>query len=182
MSFRRRQIESEDSGEFMRSVPYWNRIVVELVRLTASIFRVHNRRLKLIFISFLMQYPTLNMRPKITISTSSSSPSDVPCDEIDNIGLINIPSISQPSHSPDGATESTKKLILLPEEADALPLDCKDLLLRLLEFKPETRIRSIFGLQRIAMFKGFNFDDVRKRKVPALLLEKKSCNFLNGFK
>lgn len=60
----------------------------------------------------------------------------------------------------------------MPEEADHLPHDCKDLLLRLLEFKPETRIRSIFGLQRIAMYKGFNFDDVKKRKVTALAFHK----------
>lgn len=66
----------------------------------------------------------------------------------------------------------TEGSTILPAEAATLPIDCKDLLIRLLEFKPERRIRSIFALQRIAFFMNFNFDDVRKRKV----------NFWNFFK
>lgn len=54
---------------------------------------------------------------------------------------------------------------VLPAESVTLPIECKDLLNRLLEFKPERRIRSIFGLQRIAFFMNINFDDVRKKKV-----------------
>lgn len=53
----------------------------------------------------------------------------------------------------------------MPVEYSALPMDCRDLLLRLLEFSPERRIRSIFALQRIAFFMGFKFDDAKKKKV-----------------
>lgn len=55
--------------------------------------------------------------------------------------------------------------IRMPVEYTTLPLDGQDLLLRLLEFKPEQRIRSIFHLQRIAFFMGFNFDHAKKKKV-----------------
>lgn len=55
--------------------------------------------------------------------------------------------------------------IRLPVEYSTLPADGRDLLLRLLEFNPERRIRSIFSLQRIAFFMGFNFDDAKKKKV-----------------
>lgn len=61
-----------------------------------------------------------------------------------------------------------KDHIRLPNEADALPSDCKDLLNRLLEYTPEHRIRSLFSLQRIAFYKGYNFDHVKKQKVIAL--------------
>lgn len=59
----------------------------------------------------------------------------------------------------------TEGTTVLPAESVTLPIECKDLLNRLLEYKPERRIRSIFGLQRIAFFMHFNFDDVRKKKV-----------------
>lgn len=141
--------------------PYWNQVdIYKSYELFASI------RIIYLFInfffssSFLLQYPTLNIRSKISIK-NNVPPYDFSCDEIDNIDLINIPSISDPSDSSSAA----KKLVILPEEADELPHDCKDLLLRLMEYKPEIRIRSIFGLQRIAMYKNFNFEDVKKRKI-----------------
>lgn len=59
----------------------------------------------------------------------------------------------------------TEGSTVLPTESVTLPIECKDLLNRLLKYKPERRIRSIFGLQRIAFFMDFNFDDVRKKKV-----------------
>lgn len=59
----------------------------------------------------------------------------------------------------------TEGSTVLPAESVSLPIECNDLLNRLLEYKPERRIRSIFGLQRIAFFMNFSFDDVRKKKV-----------------
>lgn len=53
----------------------------------------------------------------------------------------------------------------LPVECATLSADAQDLLQRLLEFQPDRRIRSIFALQRIPFFKGFKFDDAKKKKV-----------------
>lgn len=61
--------------------------------------------------------------------------------------------------------KSSQGSVRLPIEYSTLPSDGQDLLLRLLEFHPERRIRSIFSLQRIAFFMGFNFDDAKKKKV-----------------
>lgn len=61
--------------------------------------------------------------------------------------------------------KATKASVRLPIEYSTLPSDGRDLLVRLLEFAPERRIRSIFALQRIAFFMNFNFNDVRKKKV-----------------
>ncbi|XP_031625395.1 serine/threonine-protein kinase S6KL [Contarinia nasturtii] len=58
--------------------------------------------------------------------------------------------------------------VRLPVECSALPSDGRDLLLRLLAYRPEHRIRSIFALQRIAFFMGFNFDDAKKKKINPL--------------
>lgn len=41
----------------------------------------------------------------------------------------------------------------------------KDLLRRLLEKSPQHRLKSLLGLQRIAFFQHYNFDDVRHMKV-----------------
>lgn len=59
----------------------------------------------------------------------------------------------------------TQGTVRFPVEYSTLPHDGQDLLMRLLEFRPERRIRSMFSLQRIAFFMGFNFDDVKKKKV-----------------
>lgn len=55
--------------------------------------------------------------------------------------------------------------VRLPDDCTTLPADAQDLLHRLLEFHPDRRIRSIFALQRIAFFMGFNFNDAKKKKV-----------------
>lgn len=60
---------------------------------------------------------------------------------------------------------SSQGSVCLPVECSTLPSDGKDLLVRLLNYRPEHRIRSIFGIKRIAFFMGFNFDDVEKKKV-----------------
>lgn len=60
--------------------------------------------------------------------------------------------------------KSTEGSIRFPVEFSTLPSDGQDLLMRLLD-RPDRRIRSIFALQRIAFFMGFNFDDARKKKV-----------------
>lgn len=50
---------------------------------------------------------------------------------------------------------------------DCIALDnsSSDLLRRLLEVNPQHRLRSLFALERIAMYKGFSLDDVQKKKV-----------------
>lgn len=55
--------------------------------------------------------------------------------------------------------------VRLPIECKTLQADGQDLLHRLLEFSPDRRVRSIFSLQRIAFFMGFNFDNAKKKKV-----------------
>lgn len=55
----------------------------------------------------------------------------------------------------------------LPEGISAIADDCTDLLRRLLDYDPQQRIRSMFKLQRIAFYMGYNFDDVKKKKVSA---------------
>lgn len=71
-----------------------------------------------------------------------------------------------PTLKPEGDDrKSSQGSVRLPVEYSILPSDGQDLLNRLLEFRPERRIRSIFALQRIAFFMGFNFDDAKKKKV-----------------
>lgn len=64
-----------------------------------------------------------------------------------------------------GGADELKGYVELPEEIAAASNDCKDLLNRLLDYEPQDRIRSIFKLQRIAFYMGYNFDDVKKKKV-----------------
>ncbi|XP_065088502.1 serine/threonine-protein kinase S6KL [Ochlerotatus camptorhynchus] len=54
---------------------------------------------------------------------------------------------------------------LLPDSVNDLPADAQDLLKRLLEAKPQYRLRSLLQLQRIALYKNFNWDDVRQKKI-----------------
>lgn len=58
----------------------------------------------------------------------------------------------------------------------------KDLLQRLLEVKPQHRLKSLLALSRIAFFHNYNFDDVRHMKVRMEneLDCKKNCIWLNG--
>ncbi|XP_053685793.1 serine/threonine-protein kinase S6KL [Sabethes cyaneus] len=66
-------------------------------------------------------------------------------------------------------TESTK---LLPESVSALPPEEQDLLRRLLETKPQYRLRSVLQLQRIALYKDYNWDAVRTKQIsPKQLIE-----------
>lgn len=79
------------------------------------------------------------------------------------------PKIPSSTTLPDLKSSNTKPLgngsIRFPIEYATLPADGQDLLHRLLEFNPDQRIRSIFSLQRIAFFMGFNFNDAKKKKV-----------------
>lgn len=89
-------------------------------------------------------------------------------DDINTISSINSISNSQTMSNIEWNDPSflrTEGSTVLPAESVTLPIESKDLLNRLLEYRPERRIRSIFGLQRIAFFMNFNFDDVRKKKV-----------------
>lgn len=61
--------------------------------------------------------------------------------------------------------EQIIKTSILPEEAESLNAGSRDLLLRLLEINPKFRIKSLLALGRIAFFKGFNFEDVKHKKV-----------------
>lgn len=77
---------------------------------------------------------------------------------------ITLPDLKSSNNKP---LDSDAK-IRLPIECTTLPADGRDLLNRLLEFHPDRRIRSLFSLQRIAFFMGFNFDDAKKKKVRTL--------------
>lgn len=111
----------------------------------------HLRSVKTILFS--LQYPsTVHSRPmKIPPARSEN--------QISNMSLINIPSVEGVNSEPSAGRT------LLPEEAEELPVEGRDLLLRLTKYNPEERIRSIFGIQRTAMYKGFDFDKVRRREV-----------------
>lgn len=61
--------------------------------------------------------------------------------------------------------EQIVKTSILPEEAESLNPGSRDLLIRLLEINPKFRIKSLLALGRIAFFKGFNFEDVKHKKV-----------------
>lgn len=53
--------------------------------------------------------------------------------------------------------------VLLPD--GFLDVPSKDLLLRLLQVEPKQRLRSLRTLTTISFFKGYNFEDVKKKKV-----------------
>lgn len=50
-----------------------------------------------------------------------------------------------------------------------LDMPSRDLLGRLLHIDPQQRLRSLYSLERIAMYKGYPIADVRRRKVNGLL-------------
>ncbi|KAG5881966.1 hypothetical protein JTB14_006004 [Gonioctena quinquepunctata] len=52
----------------------------------------------------------------------------------------------------------------LPLNVD-LEVPTKDLLMRLLEFDPSRRLRSVRTLESIAFYKGYSFKDVKEKKV-----------------
>ncbi|XP_055617771.1 serine/threonine-protein kinase S6KL [Toxorhynchites rutilus septentrionalis] len=61
---------------------------------------------------------------------------------------------------------------LLPDSTARLPVEIQDLLKRLLETKPQYRLRSVLQLQRIALYKNYNWDAVRNKQVcPKKIIE-----------
>lgn len=65
--------------------------------------------------------------------------------------------------------EKIVKTSILPDEAESLEAGSRDLLVRLLEVNPKFRIKSLLALGRIAFFKGYNFEDVQRKKVGVLV-------------
>lgn len=60
----------------------------------------------------------------------------------------------------------------LPEQCAQLTPAARNLLQRLLDRDPLTRLRSVLKLQQVAFFKDFSFADVRSKKFsPSSLLE-----------
>lgn len=103
------------------------------------------------------------------MSTSASIPTSIyDCTDNANIDADNRMPISPTLPNLQSECNDHKRnegSVRLPVECSALPSDGNDLLERLLAYRPEHRIRSIFSLQRIAFFMGFNFDDAKKKKV-----------------
>lgn len=62
----------------------------------------------------------------------------------------------------------------LPDTVTSLDMPSRDLLGRLLHIDPHQRLRSLYSLERIAMYKGYAIADVRRRKV----IEKAPYNVL----
>ncbi|KAL0883013.1 hypothetical protein ABMA27_016497 [Loxostege sticticalis] len=61
----------------------------------------------------------------------------------------------------------------LPKSADDLPSPARALLMRLLERDPKVRMRNLRQLQQSAFYMGFNFENVKAKKVnPKYLLQK----------
>lgn len=69
-------------------------------------------------------------------------------------------------------SEPIKIQCKLPEEVNVLDKSCIDLLHRLLEIKPQYRLRSLLSLERIAFYKGYSFSKVRSKKVKRLVYDK----------
>lgn len=63
------------------------------------------------------------------------------------------------------ARSQTKSPKLLPDSVSELPPQEQDLLRRLLETKPQYRLRSVLQLQRIALYKNYDWDSVRTKQV-----------------
>lgn len=145
------------------------------------------------FVFFSLQLPEVI---EVEMSTSVSNPISIqdctddsqPCNQ--NADVNNrmplsptLPSITTGSND----RKPLQALVRFPIEYSTLPSDGQDLLSRLLEYRPESRIRTIFSLQRIAFFMGFSFDDAKKKKVGTPLFFcmnnpwttlKSICNFL----
>lgn len=118
------------------------------------------------------------------MSTSASIPTSIQdCTDnsridrnISDIELKIPPSTTLPDLKSSNIKPLDSASVRLPIECATLPADGRDLLNRLLEFKPDRRIRSLFSLQRIAFFMGFNFDDAKKKKVNKYKPQIKPCN------
>lgn len=71
-----------------------------------------------------------------------------------------------PKKSPEEfAAEEEQLSVNFPKEIDKIPPQAKDLLERLLTVNSQKRIKSVLGLERIAMFMNFSFDDCKQRKM-----------------
>lgn len=79
--------------------------------------------------------------------------------------MFQYPSPVIPPSENNDKDESIKKPGSLPDGGVNLDLPSRDLLGRLLEVDPVRRLRSLRTLQTIAFYKGYNFEDVKKKKV-----------------
>ncbi|XP_055710333.1 serine/threonine-protein kinase S6KL [Phlebotomus papatasi] len=71
-----------------------------------------------------------------------------------------------PKKSPEEfAAEEEQLSVNFPKEIVNIPPQAKDLLERLLTVNSQKRIKSVLGLERIAMFMNFSFDDCKQRKM-----------------
>ncbi|XP_063917580.1 serine/threonine-protein kinase S6KL [Zophobas morio] len=71
-----------------------------------------------------------------------------------------------PSTEADSADEPETRRVRLPQHELEVP--ARDLLLRLLQFEPTKRLRSLRTLQTIAFYKDFNFENVKTKKMKPL--------------
>lgn len=55
--------------------------------------------------------------------------------------------------------------IILPSKLQELDTKCRDLLIRLLNSDPKQRLHTFLALERIPMFKDFNFTAIREKTV-----------------
>ncbi|XP_055909174.1 serine/threonine-protein kinase S6KL [Eupeodes corollae] len=60
--------------------------------------------------------------------------------------------------SDDDKNNSVSKKNFFPEEFDSINPDGKDILIRLLDINPKTRLHSVISLQKIALYKNFKID------------------------
>lgn len=84
-----------------------------------------------------------------------------------------IVAISPPTmdgHQPKGSSGMANEMRCLIPESDESSSTAnedrsgRDLLTRLLEIDPQKRLRSLYALERIAMYKNYSFADVRMKK------------------
>lgn len=118
------------------------------------------------------------------IKKSASEPNiDVTDNTNANVELSNVKNVLPSSHTSSDVKcaddNNSTGFVRLPKESASIPSDCKDLLIRLLDYKAQSRIRSIFSLQRIAFYMKYNFDDVKKKKVTTKQIEKSKSIMLS---
>ncbi|XP_058442873.1 serine/threonine-protein kinase S6KL [Malaya genurostris] len=100
---------------------------------------------------------------------------------------LNLSSYLNKSHDVDELIRTGKKVEhsspknLIPEAVATLPVEVQDLLKRLLEVKPQYRLRSVLQLQRIALYKDFNWEMVRKKQVSPKQMIAATSAAIGGF-
>lgn len=89
-----------------------------------------------------------------------------------NIHTFQYPTLHKPPPIPDDVAAKMPATSNAPPYICELPSVCgtvdpaaRDLLGRLLHIDPQQRLRSMYALERIAMYKGYAIADVRARKV-----------------